>query len=123
MAIFFIVLALIFAFLAYVVKAQNVFVPFAFLTGGFFSGLCGFLGMKTATRASARTAKAARKTLNSGLQVAFRAGAVMGLVVVGFGLIDISMWYMILTRIYAGGFHLGPLNIDAIRRRPSAPQR
>ncbi|HPQ53842.1 MAG TPA: sodium-translocating pyrophosphatase [Spirochaetota bacterium] len=79
---------------------QNPFVPFAFLTGGFFSGLCGFLGMKTATNASARTAEGARNSLNKGLQVAFRAGAVMGLVVVGFGLLDISLWYIVMNYLY-----------------------
>jgi K(+)-stimulated pyrophosphate-energized sodium pump len=79
---------------------QNPFVPVAFLTGGFFSGLCGFLGMKTATNASSRTAQGASKSLNSGLKVAFRSGAVMGLVVVGFGLIDVSLWYMLLNWIY-----------------------
>jgi K(+)-stimulated pyrophosphate-energized sodium pump len=78
---------------------QNPFVPVAFLTGGFFSGLCGFLGMKTATNASARTAQGASESLNRGLQVAFRSGAVMGLVVVGFGLLDISLWYLILDKI------------------------
>jgi K(+)-stimulated pyrophosphate-energized sodium pump len=94
----FILLLAIFAFLAYK-GVQNPFVPVAFLTGGFFSGLCGFLGMKTATNASARTAQGASKSLNSGLQVAFRSGAVMGLVVVGFGLFDISMWYLILDKV------------------------
>jgi len=94
----FIVLLAIFAFLAYK-GVQNPFVPVAFLTGGFFSGLCGFLGMKTATNASARTAQGASKSLNSGLQVAFRSGAVMGLVVVGFGLFDISMWYLVLDKV------------------------
>jgi len=94
----FIVLLAIFAFLGYK-GVQNPFVPVAFLTGGFFSGLCGFLGMKTATNASARTAQGASKSLNSGLQVAFRSGAVMGLVVVGFGLFDISMWYLILDKV------------------------
>ena len=94
----FVVLLAIFAFLAYK-GVQNPFVPVAFLTGGFFSGLCGFLGMKTATNASARTAQGASKSLNSGLQVAFRSGAVMGLVVVGFGLFDISMWYLILDKV------------------------
>ncbi len=78
---------------------QNPFVPVAFLTGGFFSGLCGFLGMKTATNASARTAQGASVSLNRGLQVAFRSGAVMGLVVVGFGLLDISLWYLILDKL------------------------
>jgi K(+)-stimulated pyrophosphate-energized sodium pump len=94
--IVFIVLALIFALMAYF-GLQNNWVPFAFLTGGFFSGLAGFLGMKTATYASARTAHAARSSLNQGLQVAFRSGAVMGLVVVGLALLDISIWYLILN--------------------------
>jgi len=76
---------------------QNNWVPFAFLTGGFFSGLAGFFGMKTATYASARTANAVRHSLNSGLKIAFRSGAVMGLVVVGLALLDISMWYLILN--------------------------
>ncbi len=80
-------------------KIQNIFVPVAFLTGGFFSALCGYLGMKTATNASARTAHGASKSLNRGLQIAFRSGAVMGLVVVGFGLLNISLWYIILTKL------------------------
>jgi K(+)-stimulated pyrophosphate-energized sodium pump len=101
----FIVLLTIFAFLAYK-GVQNPFVPVAFLTGGFFSGLCGFLGMKTATNASARTAQGASKSLNSGLQVAFRSGAVMGLVVVGFGLFDISMWYLILDKVVYTAEHM-----------------
>jgi len=91
----FIVLALLFAVMAFF-GLQNNWVPFAFLTGGFFSGLAGFFGMKTATYASARTANAVRRSLNSGLQVAFRSGAVMGLVVVGLALLDISAWYLIL---------------------------
>lgn len=94
--IVFIVLACFFAFLAYGLGVQNPWVPFAFLSGGFFSGLAGFIGMKTATYASARTAHAASNSLNSGLRVAFRSGAVMGLVVVGLGLLDISIWYLIL---------------------------
>lgn len=94
-AIVFVVLALIFAVMAYF-NLQNGWVPFAFLTGGFFSGLAGFFGMKTATYASARTANAARHSLNSGLQVAFRSGAVMGLTVVGLALLDIAVWYLIL---------------------------
>ena len=94
--IVFVVLALFFAYLAYVVGVQNPWVPFAFLTGGIFSGLAGFFGMKTATYASARTANAARQSLDRGLKVAFRSGAVMGLVVVGLGLLDISFWYIIL---------------------------
>ncbi len=94
--IVFVVLALFFAYLAYGVGVQNPWVPFAFLTGGIFSGLAGFFGMKTATYASARTANAARQSLDRGLKVAFRSGAVMGLVVVGLGLLDISFWYIIL---------------------------
>ena len=93
----FVVLALFFAYLAYGAGVQNEWVPFAFLTGGFFSGLAGYFGMKTATYASARTANAARQSLDSGLKVAFRSGAVMGLVVVGLGLLDISFWYVILN--------------------------
>ncbi|MDD4198805.1 MAG: sodium-translocating pyrophosphatase, partial [Paludibacter sp.] len=93
--IVFVVLAVIFAVMAYF-DLQNNWVPFAFLTGGFFSGLAGFFGMKTATYASARTANAARDSLNSGLKVAFRSGAVMGLTVVGLALLDISVWYLIL---------------------------
>jgi K(+)-stimulated pyrophosphate-energized sodium pump len=94
----FIILLAIFAGCAYL-GVQNPFVPVAFLTGGFFSGLCGFLGMKTATNASSRTAQGASESLNKGLQVAFRSGAVMGLVVVGFGLLDISLWYLILDKL------------------------
>ena len=98
--IVFIVLVIFFAFLAYGLKIQNPFVPFAFVTGGFFSGLAGYFGMKTATYASARAAQAASKSLNSGLVVAFRSGAVMGLVVVGLALLDISVWFLILNYIY-----------------------
>jgi K(+)-stimulated pyrophosphate-energized sodium pump len=94
--IVFAVLAAFFAILAYVFHIQNEWVPFAFLTGGLFSGLAGFIGMKTATFASARTANAASRSLNSGLRVAFRAGAVMGLTVVGLGLLDISAWFLAL---------------------------
>ena len=94
--IVFIILAVFFAVLAYGFGVQNRWVPFAFLTGGFFSGLAGFIGMKTATYASGRTANAARRSLNSGLKLAFRSGAVMGLTVVGLGLLDISLWYIIL---------------------------
>jgi len=96
-AIFFIVLTVIFSILAYIFHLQNQWVPFAFLTGGFFSGLAGFIGMRTATHASARTANAAQKSLNSGLKIAFRSGAVMGLVVVGLGLLDISIWFILLN--------------------------
>ena len=94
--IVFLCLVVLFSVMAYCFQLQNPWVPVAFLTGGFFSGLSGFLGMKTATYASARTANAARNSLNSGLKVAFRSGAVMGLVVVGLGLIDISFWYILL---------------------------
>ena len=94
--IVFVILAVFFAILAYGFGVQNPWVPFAFLTGGFFSGLAGFIGMKTATYASARTANAAMRSLNSGLKIAFRSGAVMGLTVVGLGLLDISLWYIIL---------------------------
>ena len=93
----FIVLAVIFAIMAYGFQLQNPWVPFAFLTGGLFSGLAGFFGMKTATYASARTANAARQSLNAGLKVAFRSGAVMGLTVVGLGLLDIAIWFVVLN--------------------------
>ena len=92
----FLALVVLFSIMAYGFQLQNPWVPVAFLTGGFFSGLSGYLGMKTATYASARTANAARSSLNRGLRVAFRSGAVMGLVVVGLGLIDISFWYLLL---------------------------
>jgi len=94
--IVFAVLACLFAVLAYGFGVQNPWVPFAFLTGGFFSGLAGYVGMRTATYASARTANATMRSLNGGLQIAFRSGAVMGLTVVGLGLLDISIWWMIL---------------------------
>jgi K(+)-stimulated pyrophosphate-energized sodium pump len=98
--IFFIIITILFSFMAYVLEVQNYWVPFAFITGGFFSGLAGFFGMKTATYASARTANAAEKSLNAGLKVAFRSGAVMGLVVVGLGLFDISVWFYVLNFFY-----------------------
>lgn len=101
--IVFIVLAAIFAVMAYGFHVQNPWVPFAFLTGGFFSGLAGFFGMKTATYASGRTANAARQGLDKGLKIAFRSGAVMGLVVVGLGLLDIAVWFLILHAFYSGG--------------------
>ncbi len=100
--IVFLCLVVLFAIMAYGFQLQNPWVPVAFLTGGFFSGLSGFLGMKTATYASARTANAARTSLNRGLRVAFRSGAVMGLVVVGLGLLDISVWYVILNACVTG---------------------
>lgn len=95
--IVFIILTGVFAWLAYGLEVQNTWVPFAFLTGGFFSGLAGFFGMKTATYASNRAAQAASVSLNRGLRVAFRSGAVMGLVVVGLALIDISVWFIVLN--------------------------
>ena len=95
----FLVLVVLFSIMAYGFDVQNHWVPVAFLTGGFFSGLSGFLGMKTATYASARTANAARTSLNGGLRIAFRSGAVMGLVVVGLGLLDISFWYLLLNAV------------------------
>ncbi len=100
--IVFIVLATIFAVMAYGFHVQNPWVPFAFLTGGFFSGLAGFFGMKTATYASGRTANAARQGLDKGLKIAFRSGAVMGLVVVGLGLLDIAVWFLVLHAFYKG---------------------
>ncbi len=96
----FLILVVVFSVMAYF-NLQNPWVPFAFLTGGFFSGLAGFFGMKTATYASARTAHAARNSLNDGLRVAFRSGAVMGLTVVGLGLLDISVWYIVLDHFIA----------------------
>jgi len=102
--IVFVVLTAIFAIMAYGLEIQNPWVPFAFITGGFFSGLAGFFGMKTATYASARAANAAQRSLNDGLQLAFRSGAVMGLVVVGLGLLDISVWF------YALQYFIGALD-------------
>ncbi|MCZ6655068.1 MAG: sodium-translocating pyrophosphatase, partial [Planctomycetota bacterium] len=99
-SVVFLVLAGILAFMAFVLHVQHWIVPFAFLTGGFFSGLCGFLGMKTATMAAHRTTAGARHSLNRGLVVAFRAGAVMGMVVVGFGLIDIAGWFLLLYKFF-----------------------
>jgi K(+)-stimulated pyrophosphate-energized sodium pump len=110
-AIVFVFLCLFLVFLAFGLGVQHRIVPFAFLTGGFFSGLCGWLGMKTATYASARTTEAARHSLDRGLRVAFRSGAVMGLVVVGFGLLDISLWFVILKALVpALGFKPIPLS-------------
>ena len=101
--IVFVVLCALFAFMAYGLHVQNPWVPFAFLTGGFFSGLAGFFGMKTATYASARTANAARESLDAGLKIAFRSGAVMGLTVVGLGLLDIAIWFVVLNYFDADG--------------------
>lgn len=97
--IVFAVITFLFGIMAYVLEIQNPWVPFAFLTGGFFSGLAGFFGMRTATYASARTANAAQRSLNDGLRLAFRSGAVMGLVVVGLGLLDISVWFYALQYV------------------------
>ena len=93
----FAVITFIFAIMAYVLGIQNPWMPFAFLTGGFFSGLAGFFGMKAATYASARVANACRTSLDGGLRLAFRSGAVMGLVVVGLVLLDISAWFLVLN--------------------------
>jgi len=107
--IIFVFLAIFLSILAFVFKVQNPWVPVAFLTGGLFSALAGFFGMKTATYAASRTAEAARKSLNGGLRIAFRSGAVMGLVVVGLALFDISLWFLILKAFYPvndGGHNL-----------------
>jgi K(+)-stimulated pyrophosphate-energized sodium pump len=104
-ALVFLVLLIILQLLA-LAGIQNPFVPIAFLTGGFFSGLCGFIGMKTATAASSRTAQGCSESLNRGLQVAFRSGAVMGLVVVGFGLLDICIWYWVLDKLVYNTAHM-----------------
>ena len=104
-AIFFVCAGVGLGFLAWL-DMQSTWVPFAFFTGGFFSGLAGFIGMKTATNASARTAFAVKQSLNSGLNVAFRAGAVMGLTVVGLGLLDISMWFIVLRKMMGYDLHI-----------------
>ncbi|MCO6453315.1 MAG: sodium-translocating pyrophosphatase [Caldilineales bacterium] len=106
-ALAFVVLFVIFLLMAFGFDLQNKIIPFAFLTGGFFSGLCGYFGMKTATNASARTTNAARNGLEGGLKIAFRAGAVMGLVVVGFALLDISAWFLILYYLFPVEFYGG----------------
>src|SRR5690554_1387877 len=117
----FVILFILLTIMAYF-EVQNPFVPVAFISGGFFSGLCGFLGMKTATFASARTAQGASQSLNKGLQVAFRSGAVMGLVVVGFALLDIAAWFWILNEwVYtpenmATGLHF--LGLDLVHAHP-----
>jgi len=115
-AFFFVVVSAILYWMGRI-GVQHHLVFIAFLTGGFFSGLCGFLGMKTATMASNRTAQGAKESLNRGLQVAFRAGAVMGLVVVGFGLFDISMWFLILAKVapkFIAGFHMDLVEITVV---------
>ncbi len=98
-AVFFGILFIILIVMA-LFGALNIFTPFAFLTGGFFSGLSGFIGMKIATASNARTANACRKSLNGGLRIAFSAGSVMGFVVVGLGLFDISVWYILLRYVF-----------------------
>ncbi len=114
-AVFFIVVCGVLGLMAWVFHVQHWIVPFAFLTGGFFSGLCGFLGMKTATMASNRTTQGAKEGLNRGLQVAFRAGAVMGMVVVGFGLLDITMWFLVLTKLFPLlGIHMGLVEVTVV---------
>ena len=115
-AVFFLVVCII-LYIMGLIGVQHHLVFVAFLTGGFFSGLCGFLGMKTATLASNRTTQGAKESLNRGLQVAFRAGAVMGLVVVGFGLLDITMWFLILAKIaprFIEGFHMDLAEITVV---------
>ncbi|MEX0703316.1 MAG: sodium-translocating pyrophosphatase [Planctomycetales bacterium] len=111
--IFFIVVALLLGLVAFGLGQQSRWVPFAFLTGGFFSGLAGWFGMKTATLASSRTAQAAKTSLNSALQVAFRSGAVMGLVVVGLGLLDICLWFGVLNWLVPM-FGFPPMDLEAI---------
>ena len=105
-AVFFAVLFIVLCVMAYF-KLVTWFVPFAFVTGGFFSGLSGFIGMKIATHANARTAAAAQEGLNRGLRIAFSAGTVMGFTVVGLGLLDISLWYALLKLV----FHLELVDI------------
>ncbi|MBN2210657.1 MAG: sodium-translocating pyrophosphatase [Sedimentisphaerales bacterium] len=115
--VFFAAVCALLAFMAFGLHVQHKIVPFAFLTGGFFSGLCGWFGMKTATLASNRTAQGAKESLNRGLTVAFRAGAVMGLVVVGFGLLDICGWFLILFKLAPSifpGFHMGLVEITVV---------
>ena len=113
-AIFFVVVSAVLGLMG-LIGAQHQIVFIAFLTGGFFSGLCGFLGMKTATLASNRTAQGAKEGLNRGLTVAFRAGAVMGLVVVGFGLLDISMWFLLLHKVAPLlGYHMTLVEITVV---------
>ena len=116
-AIVFVVLSAILAFMAFVLHVQHKIVPVAFLTGGFFSGVCGWYGMKTATQAAHRTTAGAMKSLNDGLTVAFRAGAVMGLIVVGFGLIDITGWFFALHVVapkLIDGFHMSLNEITVV---------
>ncbi|NLX58863.1 MAG: sodium-translocating pyrophosphatase [Phycisphaerae bacterium] len=113
-AIFFVVVCVALIIVAFKFEAQHRLVPFAFLTGGFFSGLAGFFGMKTATNASARTAQGASESLNRGLQIAFRAGAVMGLTVVGLGLLDICGWFIYLYAFHHQVFQCEPMTLETI---------
>jgi len=110
---FFVVIVLLLSYAAFGLGVQSKFVPFAFLTGGFFSGLAGWFGMRTATLASSRTTEGARKSLNEGLQVAFRSGAVMGLTVVGLGLLDITMWFGLLYWVWPM-LGMEPLSLEEI---------
>ena len=110
----FIVLVILLSYMAFVLGVQHRLVPFAFLTGGLFSGLAGFIGMKTATAASARTAQGASESLNRGLTVAFRAGAVMGLTVVGLALLDITGWFLYLYKYHHIAFGGHPMNLETI---------
>ena len=110
---FFLVIFLLLLILSFVLKVQSPWVPFAFISGGFFSGLAGWFGMKTATLASNRTAAGAERSLNEGLIVAFRSGAVMGLTVVGLGLLDIMLWFFILYWLVPM-FGFKPLSLEEI---------
>ncbi len=101
-AIVFVVTSIFFAISAYSFNLMSRYTPFAFLTGGVFSLLCGFIGMVAATHASSRVARAAQDSLNSGLQIALKGGAVLSFGVVGFALLDISIWFYILNYFYAG---------------------
>ncbi len=112
--IFFVVVSLLLAFMAFGLEVQHRLVPFAFLTGGFFSGLAGFFGMKTATNASARTAQGASESLDRGLKIAFRAGAVMGLAVVGLAMLDISLWFLYLYKFHHLVFGGEPMSLETI---------
>ena len=111
-ALFFLLIVIVLGIFAFVLEVQSKWVPFAFLTGGFFSGLAGWFGMKTATWASSRTCAGAQKSLNQGLQVAFRSGAVMGLTVVGLGLLDITLWFALLRWIV--GMELNTITVTML---------
>jgi len=114
-AVFFVVAAALLFVMGWVFHVQHKIVFIAFITGGFFSGLCGFLGMKTATMASNRTAQGAKESLNRALTIAFRAGAVMGLLVVGFGLLNIAIWFLILVKLApALGYHMTLVEVTVV---------